>query len=241
MRIALISDLHANEVALKAVVADIEQIGADQIVCLGDLATLGPSPAAVVGMVREMAWPCILGNHDAFMIQPDLIKQYTQNPMVIESVDWCRSQLCREDLAFLATLKADHDIVVGAGTVRCYHGSPKSHMDDIIPTATCGELDRMLDGVESALMAVGHTHIQMVLQHRGARIVNPGSVGLPFREYARRQTPNLIDGADYATIESCNGHLNVSLRNVPLKKSALRYAVQDSSIPLRPWLLQQYN
>ena len=77
MRIALISDLHGNEVALKAVLDDIEEVGVDQTICLGDVATLGPRPNAVLSMLRERGYPCILGNHDAFMIDPGLIHTYT--------------------------------------------------------------------------------------------------------------------------------------------------------------------
>jgi putative phosphoesterase len=240
MRIALVSDLHGNAVALRAVLADIRSGGVDRIVCLGDIATLGPEPAAVIDMVRGMGCPCILGNHDAFLLQPDLIATYTQTGIVVDSVNWCREQLSPEDLAFLSGFADQLDITIEGSTLQCHHGSPRSHMDDILPTATDSELDWMLEGFTADLMAVGHTHIQMILQHRGTMIVNPGSVGLPFKEYARKQAPTLLDGADYATIESTNGILSVSLKNIPLDQSALVQAAEASDIPLRPWLLEQY-
>jgi predicted phosphodiesterase len=70
MRVALVSDIHGNEVALKAVVDEVERVGVDQIVCLGDVATLGPLPGGVIRMLRDLACPCIMGNHDAFLIDP---------------------------------------------------------------------------------------------------------------------------------------------------------------------------
>ncbi len=73
MRIALISDIHANEVALGAVLDDIERTGVDRVVCLGDVATLGPRPESVLDRIRQMDCPCIMGNHDAFLLDPELI------------------------------------------------------------------------------------------------------------------------------------------------------------------------
>ena len=87
MRIALISDLHANEVALRAVLADIDKVGCDEIICLGDVATLGPQPNAVIQLLRERTTRRILGNHDDFMLNRDLIHTYTESPLVVESVD----------------------------------------------------------------------------------------------------------------------------------------------------------
>src|SRR3954468_20883448 len=66
MRIALISDVHGSELALNAVLADIARTGVDQIVCLGDTATLGPRPREVLERLAELRCICILGNHDEF-------------------------------------------------------------------------------------------------------------------------------------------------------------------------------
>ena len=71
MRIALISDIHANEPALRAVLDDIRAVGVDQLVCLGDVATLGAQPAVALRLIREARCVCIIGNHDEFLTQPD--------------------------------------------------------------------------------------------------------------------------------------------------------------------------
>ena len=92
MRIALISDLHGNEVALKAVLTDITRIGADQIISLGDVACLGPQPSAVIQMLQDLGCTCVLGNHDEFLLDPELITKYTLAPMIVEAVNACREQ-----------------------------------------------------------------------------------------------------------------------------------------------------
>src|ERR1041384_6523454 len=102
MRLALISDLHANELALDAVLADVQTAGFDQLVCLGDVATLGPRPSAVLARLRALGCPCIMGNHDAFMLDPPLGRAYTEFPLVVASVDATRAALSAGELEFIA-------------------------------------------------------------------------------------------------------------------------------------------
>ena len=68
MRVALISDIHGNSVSLEAVLADIERENVDQIICLGDISTLGPKPVEVMDRIRDLGCECILGNHDFFLL-----------------------------------------------------------------------------------------------------------------------------------------------------------------------------
>ncbi|MBI3800071.1 MAG: metallophosphoesterase family protein [Deltaproteobacteria bacterium] len=241
MRIALISDIHANEVALRAVLEDIQQVGVDQIVCLGDVATLGPRPGAVIQALRDLGCPCILGNHDAFLLDPGLIHTYTEVPIIMEAVDWCRSQLSAEELEFLRAFQPSLEIALDAhSTLLLFHGSPRSHMENLLSTTAPAELDRLLAGHSATVMAGGHTHLQLLRQHRGILLVNPGSVGLPFKEFVDGQTPTLLGHAEYATVEASKNTVSVNLRRVQLNKNPLREAVAACDNPLRSWLLQQY-
>jgi len=148
MRIALISDIHGNEVAFKAVIKDIKQVGVDQIVCLGDIVTLGPLPISVLQMIRDLDCSCILGNHDAFMIDPDLIHTYTEAPIIVEAVDWCRNQLSKEDLDFIHTFQICIEIVYNReNKLLLFHGSPRDHMENILSTTPSNELEQILGGI----------------------------------------------------------------------------------------------
>lgn len=241
MRVALISDLHANAVALAAVLEDIARVGVDQIICLGDVATLGPRPDAVLDTLRQLGCQCILGNHDEFMLDEQLIHTYTEAPVVVDAVDWCRARLSLSDLDFLRTFKTTTEIALDrTAKLFLFHGSPRSNMEDLLATTPVDELDEMLCGHRATVMSGGHTHIQMLRQHRGTLVVNPGSVGLPFKEYVAGRAPTLLDHAEYATVAAGDGGVSVQLRRVAVDRAALRDAVKDSDNPLRDMLLQHY-
>jgi len=241
MRIALISDLHGNDVALTAVLDDIERAGVDRLVCLGDVATLGPHPSAVITRLRELGCACIIGNHDAFMLDPDLIHTYTEAPIIVEAVDWCRAELRPDEIEFLRSFQPTIEIEVDAQSrILLFHGTPRSHMEDMLATTAPDDVDRMLDGHTATVLAGGHTHIQMLRQHRGMLLVNPGSLGMPFQEYVAGKAPTLMMHAEYAVVDVADGHVSVALRRVPLDRKALREAAGDSKCPLAPMLAQAY-
>jgi putative phosphoesterase len=240
MRVALLSDIHGNDVALRAVLADIKRHGVDQIVCLGDVATLGPNPQTTVELLVELNCLCIMGNHDAFLLEPELVKAYTQAAGIIAAVDWCREQLSRESLHWLSSFRPIAELPLGLSSMLLYHGSPRSNVEDVLATTPPEQLDEIFEGRHAAVMAGGHTHLQMLRQHRGSLLVNAGSVGMPFREYVAGGRPTLLAHAEYAIVEEARGAINVALHRVPLDKSAVQAAVSQSSNPLREWFLEQY-
>jgi len=241
IRIALISDIHANLVALRAVLGDIQRIGVDQIVCLGDVVDLGPQPNAVIEIVAKLGCRCIMGNHDEFMLDPALVHGYSQSPPLVASADWARSRLSGGELEFLRGFERACEIALdGIGTLYVFHGSPRSHTENILATTPPDSLDELLDGRMASVMAGGHTHIQMLRQHHGCLLVNPGSVGLPFQDYVHGGSPTILAHAEYAIVEA-GDTVEVRLRRVPLDRDELRRAQIDSEHPLRDFLLQQYS
>jgi putative phosphoesterase len=241
-RLALISDIHSNEVALRAVLADIRRTGVDQTICLGDVANLGPAPNAVIELLAELGCPCIMGNHDEFLLKPELVHAYAQSPNVVASVHWCRSKLSSTELDFIRGFERDREFDLGGGSkLYVFHGSPRSNMEDVLATTPPDILDEMLAGASATVMAGGHTHIQMLRQHHGYLLVNPGSVGLAFKDYVSGLSPTILAHAEYAIVEEVGGAIEVKLRRLPLDKEKLRRAHLDSDHPLREWQLRQYS
>ncbi|MCA9958670.1 MAG: metallophosphoesterase family protein [Anaerolineales bacterium] len=238
MRIALISDIHGNMVSLKNVLADIERQQVDDIVFLGDLATLGPQPREVVTTLRNLNCHCVMGNHDTFLFDPAAMQAYSQDTWIGEAVDWCKAQLAPEDLSFIYSFKPFLEITLDphheqASKLFCFHGSPRSNVDQIVATTSIRRLKQMLMGYEAAIFAGGHTHVQMIRQHKGTLIMNAGSVGQPFAQSTFKHAPSVLPWAEYAIIGWHEGALNVDLRRVPINLDAVKAAAMDSDLPAK--------
>lgn len=244
MRIALISDLHASEVSLDATLRDIRRQGVDQIVCLGDVATLGPRPKEIIARLRDLGCPCILGNHDEFLFNPAILSTYTEVPIIVQAVDWCRAELSSEELDFLRGFRASLEIELDGrpgNKLFLYHGTPRSHMEELVSTTPPEQVDRMLEGHEATVMAGGHTHFQMMRQHHGILLVNPGSVGLPFKDFVPGNAPTVMAHAEYAIVESHAQGVAVHLHRVALDKAELYAAAVDCTNPFREMLKHHYR
>jgi predicted phosphodiesterase len=241
MLIALISDLHANALALEAVLEDAARAGADRVVCLGDVATLGPAPHAVLARLEALGCACIMGNHDQFLLEAELIRRYTEAAPVVAAVDWCRAQLDAAELDFVRSFVPSLTLPLAAGaTLLCYHGTPRSNMEDLVATTPAATVSTMLAGHAATVMAGGHTHVQMLRQHEGTLLVNPGSVGLPFVAHTASGPPTLMPHAEYALVSSTEAAVEVRLKRVALSRAALRAATAACDFPLRDYLLAQY-
>ncbi|KMY69320.1 protein phosphatase [Desulfocarbo indianensis] len=228
--------------ALRAVLADLERTGVEEIVCLGDLASLGPCPRRTLALLRERNIACIQGNHDEFLLEPALAEQYSSQPMITKATLWCRQRLGRDALDFLAGLPAGLQLPLGAaGKLLLFHGSPGSNQEDILAATPPEDLDAMLEGQAAQVFAGGHTHIQMLRQHKGRLMVNPGSVGIPFLEFAQGGRPRILPHAEYAVISANGGGVEVSLRRLALDKAELRRQAEASDLPLRDVLLGEYS
>jgi predicted phosphodiesterase len=241
MRVALISDLHGNAVALRAVLADIRTLGVDRIVCLGDVATLGPSPHEVIELLGELRCPCIRGNHDDFLLDEERIKTYTDAPPIVQAVLACRQTLTGAELEFVRTFQPTLDLDLDGTGLRLFHGTPRSNTEDILATTPADVVEDALGGQRPTVMAGGHTHIQMLRQHDGTLLVNPGSVGLPFQAYAHHGPPRVLAYAEYGIVEGARGSVGVTLRRVPVERAALLAALANWDNPLRDYLRAQYG
>lgn len=232
MRVALISDIHGNFVSLEAVLKDIDKNNIDDIICLGDVATLGPQPAEVVNKLREMGIQSVLGNHEMYLFNSELGRAYMDENWFMNALTWCHERLSKSDLAYLKTFKPIMKFRLDSNTVLlCFHGSPRSYEENIFATTQSEELDQMLDGYEATVMVGGHTHVQMVRQHKGTYIINAGSVGMPFEQMPFVNAPTVMPWAEYTILNWNDGILGVELRRIPINLNKLRGVVKESQMP----------
>jgi predicted phosphodiesterase len=175
--LALVSDIHGSDDALAAVVAELEQIGIDRVVCLGDAVQGGDQPREVLDRLATLGWPVVLGNADAFLLEvpSDSPEPLTQGHL--EKRDWTLAQLEPSHLEQIRSFVPTLDIEIDDGvTLRAFHGSPHSYDDVLLPDTPDAQLERLLGGSGVDVLAGGHTHMQWTRYVDGALFVNPGSV-----------------------------------------------------------------
>lgn len=173
MRLALISDVHANVVALEAVLDDIEVRDADMILSAGDVVGYYPYPNETVELFRARGIISIRGNHDRAVLRAD---PRGMNPVAGDAIMWTAFHLTASSLRYLRSLPPRAQLHADRIAVGLYHGSPRDDDEYVYEGQACKELLAMS---HSELMVLGHTHIPYVKKHPGGVIVNPGSVGQP--------------------------------------------------------------
>ena len=203
MRIALISDVHSNLVALEAVLADAEGRGVEAVWNLGDTVGYGPDPNGVVARLAEAGAVSVLGNHDA--AATGAIGTEWFNSLAAEAAEWTRAHLEPETAATLAELGE----VVRDGEWSLAHGTLRRPLWEYLITkeAAEGHFERQ----DTPYSAVGHTHVPLLVRRGAAGVagetpepgeavaleegplcVNPGSVGQP-RDGDPRSSYALLD------------------------------------------------
>jgi putative phosphoesterase len=176
-RVAALYDVHGNLPALDAVLAEVD---ADLILVGGDVAA-GPWPAETLARLRALGdrvrW--IRGNADRELTQPSESSEQGGPPP--QGMTWTRRRLAEDQLAFLGALPLTETIdVEGVGRLLFCHATPRS--DDELLTSISDEARwrAALDGVDADVVVCGHTHIQFDRRVGDVRLVNAGSVGMPY-------------------------------------------------------------
>lgn len=192
MRTAVIADIHANLEALEAVLGSISELGADEIVCLGDIVGYNASPNECVDIIRDRKIVSVLGNHDICALGLD--EPCSFNPSAERAVLWTREVLTKESRSFLMQLPRE----LAQRDFFLFHGSIHETNRYIMSKGDAKENFRRLEELPGVCRIgfFGHTHVRMVLCNKsnamtcsypeelhlpGAHqcLVNPGSVGQP--------------------------------------------------------------
>jgi len=232
--LAVLSDFHGNLPALDAVLAELEHGRVDELVCLGDVA-LGPQPAETVARVRGLGCAVVMGNWDAWTLEGSHPRREIHGGNFIEQGEWWARKLSPEDRAFVRTFVSRIELRLDAVPVLCFHGSPSSFDDTILATTPHEEVVRLLAGFDCPLMLAGHTHVQLVRAVEGTLVVNPGSVGLPFRGVPLGELQLISPWAEYALVRIEDGRLSVDLRRAPYDVEGMLQRTIESGAPHAEW------
>jgi predicted phosphodiesterase len=179
MRVAALYDVHGNVPALEAVLAEVEALEVNAIVVGGDIA-IGPMPReALEGLLRLGERALFLRGNGDREIAEDL--PGSGGSLWAERTRWSAEQLERGQLAWLAALPDTQSVEVdGLGPVLFCHGSPRSDEEILTRISPEERVAAAVAGVAEHVVVCGHTHVQFDREVAGKRLVNAGSVGMPY-------------------------------------------------------------
>ena len=162
MRHAILTDIHANLPALRAVLEDVSRADVDAIVCLGDIVGYAADPGACVRAVRALDATVLMGNHDHYLVAPEpAFLSAESGPLgrsnpVIAGIRHARTQVAGDDLAWLAARPAS----VTLGTATFAHAALHGDLTDWPYLLTVEDARFTLRALEGRVGFFGHTHVE---------------------------------------------------------------------------------
>jgi predicted phosphodiesterase len=232
LRYGILSDVHSNFEALQAVLAEVDAIGVDAVLCLGDIVGYGPSPNECCDLLRARDVIAIAGNHDEAAVDGAGAERF--NSLARAAIQWTQEHLTPENRAYLAALPRER-FLDGFGMV---HGAPVHHFDYIMDVL---DAKRALELTDQRLTFVGHSHVaEVYYQDAGGRtfqqrlahggridvvpefryIINVGSVGQP-----RDRNPQ----ASFAWYDAAAGI--VEIRRLTYDVDRVQARIASASLP----------
>ncbi|MGI9475194.1 MAG: metallophosphoesterase family protein [Hyphomicrobiaceae bacterium] len=234
MKLAAIADIHGNCAALEAVLADIDRLGIDDIVNLGDHVS-GPLEARKTAeLLVARDFPSIQGDQDR-----RLLELYVRGPQASKRKDFC--SLENEHFEWMAR---QPQTLTFQGEIFMCHGSPRGdttfwlhNVDDrgVMHATSIDDIEAEAEGIEASVILCAHTHIPRIVRLRDGRlVVNPGSVGLPgyvVREPVEHAVQTGTPDACYAVLERYSKAWNVTFRYVPYDSKPMAELARSCNMP----------
>ena len=175
MKIVIVSDIHANLAALKA----LPERDFDQLWCVGDLVDYGPRPHEVVQWVQHTAAIAVRGNHDhaaGFSVDPQCSLPFKR--LAAETLRFTQEVLTEDDVRFLRNLPVRRETVVNSTRFYLVHSTPTDPLFGYCPEQS-ERWQKEVECINADVLIVGHTHTPFIRIVGNTTIVNPGSLGQP--------------------------------------------------------------
>jgi putative phosphoesterase len=214
VKLGVISDIHANRVALQAVLTDMPEV--DELICVGDVVGYNSWPAECVERVRETCSAVVRGNHDRTVDSP---ARYRANEMAHTGLELASERLDREQMTWLRELP--RAVSVANERVLVVHDHP-AHVDRYVRPGDFSGIPPYLDEHDACLL--GHTHLQHEATIEGKLVLNPGSVGQP-----RDGDPR----AAYAVVDTVPEPPEATLHRAEYDVERVQAAIREAGLPQR--------
>ena len=243
MKLALLSDIHGNRVALDAVIADAQGLGVDAYWAVGDLVAIGPEPVAVLERFAELEnLTALRGNTDRYIVTgegpPPSLEEARADPELIDlyarvtgSFAWTRGFVTAAGwLDWIEQLPLEARLTLPDGSrLLAVHASPGTDEGEgIHPARSNAELAELVRGCEAEIVCAGHTHEPVLRELDGVRVVNLGCVSNPV-------APDLR--ASYLIVDATESGTRLQHRRVSYDHRAFIDSVHRSRHPEADFIL----
>jgi predicted phosphodiesterase len=227
MRTAIVSDIHGNLTAFRAVLDDLRETAPDLILHGGDLADGGPGPVEIVDTIRDLGWPGVVGNTDELLFRPESLTEFAGPipamqalvPPIEEMAAWTRNALGAERLAWLRALPP----VRRQEGIALVHAAPGNCWRSIPPEASDEQMIGAFQPLDSPLVVYGHIHRPFVRALDALTVANSGSAGQPHDGDTRASYLLIDDGVP-------------AIRRVPYDLDRALKALAACGLPHAGWI-----
>jgi putative phosphoesterase len=220
--LGVISDVHANVLALEAALEALRKRGAEQVICLGDLVGYGPSPNETLDLIRSEGVICTLGAADERIAFDFTGTRRPRKGVADQILQWTREVVKPEHIEFLRSLPVQQRLETPAGRLRFFHGGPDTPEQRINLDQDPMSLMRLLEQNRSSIIAAGSTHVPFYRKVANGWVVNPGSVGLAL---------NGEPGADYALLTIRENSVELHMDKVEYDFAAVAFDIIAWGLP----------
>lgn len=181
MKLAALYDVHGNLPALEAVLAEIKKHEFDQIIVGGDL-VLGPMSAECVDLMLSVDIPVhfIRGNCESAILNCKSGQEMKLPVDVIEDVNWTYNQLQPNHIDLIRSWPLTKKLNTTLGSILFCHATPWSEYENFTKHTSSRKIESKFSDIDSEIVVCGHTHMQFDIAIGSKRVVNAGSVGMPF-------------------------------------------------------------
>lgn len=225
MKILLLSDIHANFPALKAVADSLNMDDFDAIVNCGDSTVYGPFPNETLSWLQQYHTLSILGNTDKKVLKLLKGKAFKKpgNPEKRIMYTWTADNLSRKSADYLQSLpKSLHIVLENDTPAALFHGSPAAHHEFLFQNTPDSRFLELAEGISSKIVITGHSHTPYYKFLGGVHFINPGSVGRMFDGDPR---------VSFGVLTLSGPEIYVSHHRIPYDIIATTEALNRSKLP----------
>ena len=226
MKVGIISDIHANIIALEKVFQELEKQQIDLVLCCGDVIGLGPHPEETVQfLIEKKKIIGVRGNHEGYLLEgiPDFIHGRPIRDVERAHHEWVHQQLSNESIEFLRSFKREETIEIEEKKIYMTHYPQEKNGEykKFYLKANEEEMKKLFQEIDADFCFYGHTHILNYQEAEGKKMVNVGSLGCSVKE----------DFAYVGILEIRQKQANYQVMKVEYQADEVREEIQKMNYP----------